>query len=45
MSSVDETPEPPESEQGDTEDAMVPADLLEVHEINEWRTAVGEEPL
>ena len=43
--SIEETTEPPESEQGDTADAMVPADLLEIHEINEWRAAIGEDPL
>ena len=37
--------DPPSSESGDTEDPMVPADLLEVYEINEWRRAVGEDPL
>lgn len=45
MDSIEETEDPPESEQGDTEDAMVPGDLLQVYEINEWRKAVGEDPL
>jgi hypothetical protein len=45
MSMVEETPDPPESESGETADAMVPADLLEVYEINEWREAMGEDPL
>lgn len=40
-----ESPLPPEPEQGDTPDAMVPADLLEVYEINEYLVAIGEDPL
>jgi hypothetical protein len=45
MSMVEETQEPPESETGDTDDPMVPAELIEVYEINEWRKAMGEDPL
>ena len=45
MPEIEETTYPTESEQGDTEDAMVPAELLEVYEINEYLTAIGEEPL
>lgn len=33
----------PESEQGDTEDAEVPLDLLELHEVLEWQEAVKKQ--